>query len=221
MGCPRARRLQDRSIRGLLRALDLLPQHVTICEARTCRGVAASRQVSQVRNGACWTGPPSSRRSTGQAKKRDRPAAAGAGVSYSLSRSPIRRSSSSCWRRSSAVDFLDEVSPGPWPEPTAWPCAWPPLRVAAHHPDHHQRAGEDEGDEEQLSYDCRRSVGGRFASFTATWTVAARAATQKIIMKLIQAQSHPLIQACITGLLSLLAKCPPPLRSRHRGHRHT
>jgi hypothetical protein len=42
------------------------------------------------------------------------------------------------------------------------------VRVAAHHPDHHQRAGEDEGDEEQLSYDCRRSVGGRFASFTAT-----------------------------------------------------
>jgi hypothetical protein len=40
--------------------------------------------------------------------------------------------------------------------------------VAPHHPDHHQRAGENEGDEEQLSHNCLRSVGGRLASFTAT-----------------------------------------------------
>src|SRR6266498_288060 len=83
------------------------------------------------------------------------------------------------------------------------------LPVAAHHPDHHQRAGEDQGDEEQLSHDCRRSVGARFASFTATWTVAATAATQKIITKLIQAQSHPLIQPCITGLLLLTPEVSP------------
>jgi hypothetical protein len=42
------------------------------------------------------------------------------------------------------------------------------VHVPAHHPDHHQRAGENEDDEEQLSHSRLRPVGVRVASLTAT-----------------------------------------------------
>jgi hypothetical protein len=41
------------------------------------------------------------------------------------------------------------------------------VTVATHHHDHHQRAGENQNDEEQVPHSCLRSLGGRVANLTA------------------------------------------------------